>query len=92
MRFGQEHNFFEGDVFRKEISNEKKNKKKMIKTNFFWKAGETDIFQTRKDYQKMRCGKNFCCRSNFCGEYSTKFKRFRFVFEKGFFFKKNEKR
>ena len=28
----------------KKFSNEKKNKKEMTKTNFFWKAGETDIF------------------------------------------------
>ena len=38
----------------------------------------------------MRCGKNFCCRSNICGEHSTKFKRFRFVVEKAISNKKKK--
>ena len=35
--FSQENKIFEGDFFEKKFSNEKKNKKEMIKNTVFWK-------------------------------------------------------
>ena len=57
MRFAQENNFSNEIFFEKKFSNEKKTRKRWLKQIFSEEAGETDIFQTRKAHQKMRCGK-----------------------------------
>ena len=57
-RFAQEHNFFEGDFFRKEIFKWQKNKREMIKTNFFWKSWRDGYFPNTQRLPENEMWKN----------------------------------